>query len=50
MQVKDLVSVINIFNAKIIFDNPKEVTEKIMAGSSPLYFTPVEGKEKIREY
>lgn len=48
MQVKDIINAINIFNVKIVFDSPEEVAEKIMAGSSPLYFTPVEGKERKR--
>ena len=46
MQVKDLISTINIFNAKIIYDKPEEVMVRIMSGESPLYFIPVEGKER----
>lgn len=45
MQVKDIINAINIFNVKIVFDRPEEVAEKIMSGSSLLYFTPVEGKD-----
>lgn len=46
MQVKDLIETINVFNANIIFDKPDDVKDDILAGNSPLYFTPVEGKER----
>lgn len=46
MKVKDIIEIINVFNAKIIFDKPEDVKNDIMLGRSPLYFTPVEGKEK----
>lgn len=46
MQVKDLIETINVFNANIIFDKPDAVKDEILAGNSPLYFTPVEGKER----
>lgn len=46
MQVKDLIKIINVFDANIIFDVPKDVAQYISAGRSPLYFTPVEGKER----
>lgn len=47
MQLKDLINVINIYNAKIIYDKPEKVAMKIMAGNSPLYFSPVDEKEQI---
>lgn len=46
MQVKDIINIINSFDVKVIFDRPEEVVYKIMNGGSPLYFTPVEGKER----
>jgi hypothetical protein len=46
MTVKELINIINIFPVRIIFDDPKDCVEAIMAGRSPLYFTPVEGKER----
>lgn len=46
MQVKELISIINDYDAKVIFDTPEVVAARIQKGDSPLYFTPVEGKER----
>ena len=46
MQIKELIDIINIYDIKVIFDNAEDVAEKIMKGTSPLYFTPVEGSER----
>ena len=46
MRLKDLTNVINIYNANIIFDKPEKVAMKIMARNSPLYFSPVDEKER----
>lgn len=48
MPLKDLINVINIYNAKIIFDKLEKVAMKIMAGNSPLYFYPVDEKERTK--
>lgn len=46
MQIKELIDIINIYDIKVIFDNAEDVAEKIMKGTSPLYFNPVEGSER----
>mgnify|MGYP001852876155 CR=1 FL=1 len=46
MRIKDLINIINTYDVKIIYDRPEEVMGAIMEGSSPLYFSPVEGKER----
>lgn len=47
MNVRELIEIINIFNANVIFDNPKDSVELVLAaGHSPLYFLAIEGKEK----
>lgn len=48
MQLKELINVINTYDAKIIFDKPEDVGKRIMEGNSPLYFTPVDGREKTK--
>lgn len=46
MNVKELIDIINLFQVHVIFDNPKDSVDRLMAGGSPLYFTPIEGKER----
>ena len=48
MELKELIDTINTYGARIIFDSPEDITKEIYYGkfSSPLYFTPVERKEK----
>lgn len=50
MELKELIDTINTYGARIIFDSPEDITKEIYYGkfSSPLYFTPVEGKERKR--
>ena len=46
MQVKELISEINSFDVKVVFDEPKYVAERLTKGEYILYFTPVDGKER----
>lgn len=46
MQIKDLINIINTYDVKIMYDKPEEVAGAILEGSSPLYFSPVEGRER----
>lgn len=48
MMVKELIEIINDFGVNVIFDNSQEVASKIIRGGFPLYFTPVDGKEKLK--
>ena len=45
MDVKELINSINTFNVKIVYDTQLETKNNLKNGK-PLYFTPVEGKEK----
>jgi len=46
MNVKKLIDLINIFEANVIFDNPKDSIEEVKGGRSPLSFTPIERERK----
>lgn len=49
MQVKDLIKIVNVFDANIIFDKPEDVTNNLLAGRTPVYFAAIEGTEQ-RKY
>lgn len=46
MNIKELIEIINIFNANVIYDNPRDVQYGILQGQSAFYFVAVEGKEQ----
>lgn len=49
MRVSDLIKIINIYNTKVVFDDPKDCAGRVLRGDSLIYFTPVEGAER-RKY
>ena len=49
MQIKDVVNILNTFNVNVVFDTRQDVVNRIIQGTSTLlYFTPIDGKEKIK--
>lgn len=46
--VVELIKIINIYNTKVIFDDPKECQKRLLNSEFIIYFTPVEGKERSK--